>query len=292
MSQQIINPAKWILSIQSHVVYGHAGNASAVFPLQRLGFEVAAIHTVQFSNHTGYGDWKGAIFPPSLIKECVQGLKDRDVLKDMQAMVSGYLGAKETALTIASVAKEVKAANSSAFYCADPVMGDFGRGVYVNPELPDIIKSDVIPYADIITPNHFEAQLLSDIEITSLSKAKDACKKLMDMGPKYVFISSLEISQNDDLIECLVAYDDSFWLFSAPKVPLSKNPVGTGDAFTALICGYLLKGIPAQKALQLTAAGLWEMLNYSLKCNSKEIQTIAAQDLLINPSNLFTLREV
>jgi pyridoxine kinase len=46
-----------ILSIQSHVAYGHAGNSAAVFPLQRLGHEVWAINTVEFSNHTGYGAW-------------------------------------------------------------------------------------------------------------------------------------------------------------------------------------------------------------------------------------------
>ncbi|MBJ7453277.1 MAG: pyridoxal kinase, partial [Blastococcus sp.] len=44
-----------VLSIQSHVAYGHVGNAAAVFPLQRLGVEVWPVHTVQFSNHTGYG---------------------------------------------------------------------------------------------------------------------------------------------------------------------------------------------------------------------------------------------
>ena len=46
-----------ILSIQSHVAYGHVGNAAAAFPLQRLGIEVWQVHTVQFSNHTGYGSW-------------------------------------------------------------------------------------------------------------------------------------------------------------------------------------------------------------------------------------------
>ena len=57
-----------ILSIQSWVAYGHVGNASAVFPLQRLGAEVWAINTVQFSNHTGYGAWRGQVFPESLIR--------------------------------------------------------------------------------------------------------------------------------------------------------------------------------------------------------------------------------
>ena len=43
---------KNILSIQSHVVYGFAGNKSATFPMQLLGVDVWALNTVQFSNHT------------------------------------------------------------------------------------------------------------------------------------------------------------------------------------------------------------------------------------------------
>ncbi|MBX9700789.1 MAG: pyridoxal kinase, partial [Acetobacteraceae bacterium] len=63
-----------ILSIQSWVAYGHVGNAAAVFPLQRLGAEVWAVHTVQFSNHPGHGQFRGAVLPPALIRDCVDGI--------------------------------------------------------------------------------------------------------------------------------------------------------------------------------------------------------------------------
>ena len=63
-----------VLSIQSHVTFGHVGNAAAAFPLQRLGFEVWRINTVQFSNHTGYGAWTGEVFGAQHIREVVQGI--------------------------------------------------------------------------------------------------------------------------------------------------------------------------------------------------------------------------
>ena len=50
-----------LLSIQSHVAYGHVGNSAAVFPLQRIGVEVWPVDTVQFSNHTGYGARTGEV---------------------------------------------------------------------------------------------------------------------------------------------------------------------------------------------------------------------------------------
>ena len=69
-----------LLSIQSHVAYGHVGNAAATFPLQRIGVEVWPIHTVQFSNHTGYGAWRGQVFDAALIREVVQGVEERGTL--------------------------------------------------------------------------------------------------------------------------------------------------------------------------------------------------------------------
>src|SRR5439155_14949046 len=84
-----------ILSIQSHVVYGHVGNSAAVFPLQRIGVEVWPVHTVQFSNHTGYGQWRGEVFGSDLVRLIVLGLDERGALSECDGMISGYLGSGE-----------------------------------------------------------------------------------------------------------------------------------------------------------------------------------------------------
>lgn len=283
--------AKQILSIQSHVAYGHAGNSSAIFPLQRMGFEVAAIHTVQFSNHTGYGEWKGEIFSPSLVEDCVQGLQDRDVLKDMQAFLSGYLGSPDTAKVIAAAAQKVKATNPNAIYCADPVMGDFGRDIFVHPNIPQMIKEYILPCADIITPNHYETQILTKDEITDISSALKAMEKLQNMGPRTVVMTSYaENGVEGENIEAIVKNKDGAWLFSAPRVQTERPPVGTGDAFTALFLAHTLLGKDAPKALQYTCAGLWHILDVSKQCGSWELQTIKAQDLFAEPEELFSIR--
>ncbi len=283
----------WVLSIQSHVVYGHAGNSSAVFPMQRMGFEVAAIHTVQFSNHTGYGDWKGQIFDASLIADCMQGLKDRDVLKDMAAMASGYLGSPQTAAVIADAASDVKDANPKAIYCADPVMGDFGRGVYVHEDIPEVVKSQIIPKADILTPNHFEAELLTGLEITDESSALKAMEKLQYMGAKTIALTSFTPNKTEDnTIRAIIKNADEAWLFEAPKVQLKKDPVGTGDCFASLLLAHSLKGRSISEALELTATGLWDILDLTHKLQTWEIQTIAAQDLFVNPKPRFTIKKL
>lgn len=155
-----------ILSIQSHVAYGHVGNSAAVFPLQRLGNEVWPVHTVHFSNHTGYDTVRGTVFGPDLVRDTVKGIGERGVLPRCDALLSGYLGDATIGHTVVEAARAVKAANPDALYCCDPVMGDHDAtggpgGLYVKPDIPDLMREVVIPAADITTPNQFELELLT-----------------------------------------------------------------------------------------------------------------------------------
>lgn len=134
-----------ILSIQSHVAYGHAGNAAAVFPMQRLGVEVWPVHTVQFSNHTGYGDWKGRVFDGPAVEEIVEGIADRGVLADCDGVISGYMGSSDIGNAVIHAAEAVRAANPRAMWCCDPVIGDVGRGIFVRPGIPNSCATSPFP---------------------------------------------------------------------------------------------------------------------------------------------------
>ena len=82
-----------LLSIQSHFAYGHVGNSAAVFALQRLGVEVWPIHTVELSNHPGYGDFRGRTADAAAIRELVEGIAARGALARCDGVLSGYVGA-------------------------------------------------------------------------------------------------------------------------------------------------------------------------------------------------------
>src|SRR5690348_7402137 len=122
-----------ILSIQSSVAYGHVGNSAAVFPLQRLGIEVWPVITVHFSNHTGYGQWRGPLLAADDLREVLTGIEERGVLGRCEAVLSGYQGAEDVGAVVLDAVQRVKAANGNAVYCCDPVMGDTGRGFFVRP---------------------------------------------------------------------------------------------------------------------------------------------------------------
>lgn len=81
-----------ILSIQSHVSFGHVGNSAAVFPLQRIGHEVWPVHTVNFSNHTGYGDWGGPLVSAEDVTSIIDGIGRRGAFEKINTIVSGYQG--------------------------------------------------------------------------------------------------------------------------------------------------------------------------------------------------------
>ncbi|MBX8466829.1 pyridoxal kinase PdxY [Deinococcus sp. RIT780] len=286
-----------ILSIQSWVSFGHVGNAAAVFPLQRLGFEVWAIHTVQFSNHTGYGAWTGAVFPPEAVADLIDGIEAREVLPECGAVLSGYMGSEGTVAAVVDAVRRVRTANPEALYACDPVMGDVGRGVFVRPELPDLIAAQAIPEADIVTPNQFELELLTGVTVDTLEHALDAARALRERmragGPRVVLLTSLVRSgAPENSIETLAVTDDGAWLCRTPLLPLDPPRNGTGDAIAALFLGHYLKSGQAAQALSLSMSALFGLLSRTHAAGTREIQLVAAQDEFVKPARLFEAQQV
>jgi pyridoxine kinase len=275
-----------ILSIQSWVAYGHVGNASAIFPLQRLGAEVWGVHTVQFSNHTGYGAWRGQVFGAELIRECVGGIEDRGVLPRCDAVLSGYLGSAEIGAAVRDAALKVKAANPRALWCCDPVIGDTGRGVFVRPGIPEFLRDQALPAADIATPNQFELEWLTGQAITSLDTAKAAITALQAKGPRIVLLTSLRTDATGaDEIELLAAEGGSFWRLRTPMLPLSVN--GAGDAIAALFLFHRLHSGAVATALEAAASSIFGLLSQTLAAGARELQVVSAQAEITSPTRLF-----
>jgi pyridoxine kinase len=275
-----------ILSIQSHVAYGHVGNAAATFPLQRLGIEVWPIHTVQFSNHPGYGAWTGRVFEASLITEVVQGIADRGVLARCDGVLSGYMGAADTGAAILDAVARAKAANPRARYCCDPVIGDVGRGVFVRPGIPEFMREHAVRAADIVTPNQFELDLLSGCSSATRHDALAAIDAVHALGPKVVLVTSLHTDETPAEAVDLVASDASGrFRVRTPKLPISIN--GAGDAIAALFFAHHLRTGSAAEALSLAASSIFGVLRRTADAGAREILLVEAQDEFVNPSRVF-----
>lgn len=280
-----------ILSIQSHVAYGHVGNSSAVFPVQRLGHEVWPVHTVQFSNHTGYGAWKGRVFEAGLIDECVEGIAERGVLPLCDGVLTGYLGSAETGAAILRTVERVKAANPRAAYCCDPVIGDRGRGVFVRPGIAEFFKDSLLTSADILTPNLFELELLAGLPVATLAQARAAIARIHALGPKIVLVTSAETQDcPPGSLDMLASDGASLWRVTTPRLDISVN--GAGDAIAALFFAHWLPAHDVPCALGSSAASVYGLLARTAEAGSREILTVAAQEEFVNPTWRFAVERI
>ena len=276
-----------ILSIQSHVAYGHVGNAAAVFPMQRLGHEVWPIHTVQFSNHTGYGAWRGQVFEAGLIDACVLGIEERGVLATCDGVLSGYMGGLETGEAILRAVAKVRAANGGASYCCDPVMGDVGRGLFVRPGIPEFFSRQAVPAADILTPNQFEMDLLTGLPSTTQDEARRAIAALHALGPRVILVTSLLTQETPgDALDIAASDGKTIWLARTPKLDVEVN--GAGDAIAALFFVHWLASGSARAALEAAASSVYGLLLRTAQAGSREILTVAAQQEFVAPTRMFS----
>ncbi|MEA2981723.1 MAG: pyridoxine kinase [Alphaproteobacteria bacterium] len=275
-----------ILSLQSHVVYGHVGNSAAVFALQRLGVEVWPIHTVQFSNHTGYGAWRGRAFDSGLIQELVQGIEERGMLGTCDGVLSGYMGSAGIGAAILDAVARVKSANPRARFCCDPVIGDVGRGVFVQPGIAEFMRLHAVPAADVITPNHFELDHLTGCSTRDLPEVVSAVDALRGLGPRTVLVTSLVTNETPaDAIDLVACDDGGRYRVRTPKLPISVN--GAGDAIAALFFAHHLRSGSAAEALSRAASSIFGILRRTAEAGSREILLIDAQDELVNPTASF-----
>lgn len=280
-----------VLSIQSWVAYGHVGNASAMFPLQRMGLEVWAVNTVQFSNHTGYGQWRGQVFSGETVNDLIEGIDERGALYRCDGVLSGYMGDAGIGEAILSAVARVRSENPAALYLCDPVIGDVGRGVFVRPGIPEFMRDRALPAADIVTPNHFELEYLSGLEVRDLATLRQATDAIHAKGPKIVMVTSLAIDQTpEDSVDIIVSTGDALLRVRTPRLDLNVN--GAGDAIAAIFLGKFLQTQSAADSLAHAASAIFGLLKRTAEAGSREILTVAAQDEFVRPSRMFEVEQL
>jgi pyridoxine kinase len=280
-----------ILSIQSHVVYGHVGNSAAVFPLQRLGREVWPLMTVQFSSHLGYSGWRGRAFDAAMIDDCVSGLEAIGVLPRCAGLLTGYLGKAEIGEAALRALDRVRAANGEAVYACDPVIGDVGPGVYVAAGVGEFFRDRALPLATIATPNAFELEWLTGKPLNDLRAARRAIAALRARGPRVVVATSLQLDDTPaGALDILAGDGAGLWRLRTPNLPISVN--GSGDLFAALFFHNWLETHDTPETLSLTTSSVHAVVKTTLDSGSRELSLIAAQEEFTRPSQLFAAETV
>jgi pyridoxine kinase len=279
-----------ILSLQSAVVFGHVGNSSAVFPLQRLGAEVWPIDTVQFSNHPGYGDHTGAVTPPETIRALVDGIEARGALFACDALLSGYIGDPGTGAALLHAASRLRGCNPRALWCCDPVIGDDGPGIYVRAGIDSFFRDQAVPQADLLTPNQFELSHLTGLPCTTLAQARQAAGALLARmkpgGAQALLVTSLRTEDTPaDSLDLLSVTPHACHRLRTPRLAIAAN--GAGDAIAALFLFHMLRTGQAHLAMEQAASSVHGLLSATLAAGRRELLIVAAQNQFVSPDRHF-----
>lgn len=273
-----------LLAIQSHVVFGHAGNSAAVFAMQRIGVNVWPLHTVQFSNHTQYGQWTGDVLAARHIPGLVRGIAAIGELGNCDGVLSGYLGSAEQGQAILEAVAAVKAANPRALYLCDPVMGHAEKGCVVAPEVTDFLLAEALPKADVLCPNQLELNTFLGRTADTVHDCTTMARALLERGPGMVMVKHLAYrDKQPDQFEMLLVTANEAWHLRRPLLAFPRQPVGVGDLTSGLFMSRLLLGDQPVAAFEFTAAAVHEVMLETQACASYELQPVRAQDRIAHP---------
>ena len=277
-----------ILSIQSHVSYGHVGNAAAEPALHALGHQVWPVHTVSLSNHPGHGGWRGRFAAPEEVTEIVRGLEERGFLARCDALLSGYLGDPAMGPALLDAAARLRRANPDALFCCDPVMGDAGGGFFVRPGLPEFFRDAAPAAADIMIPNAFELAHLSGRPCGDEAALRAAAEALRARGPAIVVATGVRAGT---CVAALVLTEAGAWRVTSPRIEGAPGN-GAGDLFSALFLGRYLEGGDAPRAAALAVAATHAVLTDAAARGSAEIDPIATAGAICDPPRLFEVERL
>jgi pyridoxine kinase len=251
-----------------------------------MGVEVYPVLTVHFSNHTGYGEWRGPLLAAADVAEVITGIDERGALGRVDAVLSGYQGGEDVGAVILDAVALVKSRNPAAVYCCDPVMGDVGRGFFVRPGIPELMRDTVVPAAQIITPNQFELEYLTGRTTGTVAEVLDAADAARAMGPQTVLVTSVvHEAAAGGTIDMIAVTGEGAWSVTTPLLP--RTFTGAGDLTAATFLANLLSSGSVAQAVGRTAAVVYGVLKATVDSGLPELQLVAAQDEIAAPTNSF-----
>ncbi len=277
-----------IVVISSHVSHGCVGNRAIGFALERLGFRVWLVPTILLPRHPGHGPVDAVKIPDAAFADHLAALADLPDIPSIGAVLSGYLASPAQADAVARFVGAVKAARPDAVYLCDPVIGDAG-GLYVEAAIAAAIRDNLVPLADIITPNSFEAAWLAGQEYDPDNPSPDVREIASHLGVKMTVVTSLPALMRGQIANALIEKDT---VTIAEHRRIESTVKGTGDLFAAMFLGRLMAGRSARVALQMASATLADVVKATAPSGNGDLELVKAQEAIRNPRAQVAMRSL
>lgn len=261
-----------VISVQSQLVYGHAGNSAAVPPLRALGLRVAEVPTTLLSNAPFYATLRGRMLPADWLADLLLGVSERGLPSRAKALVSGYFGTVENGEVFAGWARQTLAKSPQLAYWLDPVIGDTHTGPYVEPALEAVFREQLLPLATVVTPNAFELGRLTGRDALAQDDAIAAAHELLQRGPQWVIAHSVQGAPGE-LVTLAVSREQT-WRWTSEHLPV--DVAGTGDVLLGLAMAFVLRGEPMPMAISRAIAGVHAALEATLAADVEEFDVLSA----------------
>lgn len=259
-----------IISIQSRLVYGYVGSNVAELAIQMEGIDTIVLPTVLLAAHSGHQPMYGTAISKELFDELVKGVKAIDVIDSTACIVSGYIRSREIVDSVQNLVADIKAVYPDKTYICDPVMGDVDTGLYIPSDVAECMISDLLPLADILTPNHFELEYITQSKISTIEEFMQVIESTPALNGKIVIATSCNLEgRSDNSIETVV-YDKGV-VIRIESQNVELNTVGTGDIFTAIFSAQLTKGKAIEEAVKIASSTVSNILSYMQANNLKEM---------------------
>jgi pyridoxine kinase len=254
------------------------------------GIDVIAVPTVLLSNRPGYPTIRGRVLEAQLVADLLLGVEERGAVETCRMILSGYLGSAEIAAVVADFIARAKARNPTLTYCCDPVLGDRDRGLFVQADIPQLVRDRLCRLADIVTPNHFEFEWLCGAKATTIEEVIAQAQTLISRGPTTIVVTSAELADTPDGQIETVAVERSqarsrAWRVRTPKLPIS--PSGTGDLFASLFVSARVRGSDTRDALGHAASAIFAVLERTAARGTEEMRIVETAALLAHPTRRF-----
>ena len=243
-----------VIALSSQVARGHVGLSGILPVLHRFGIETVALPTVLLSNHPGHPRSSGQPIEPDLLQTMIATLALNGWLKDIDAVLIGYLPTVEHVELAVYMIDQLQHSSHPNFplVVCDPVIGDDPKGMYVDRHAAEAIRDLLIKRADLLTPNRFELEWLAGVRVSDARSAVSAAKQLAPAA-----VAATSIPEANGLISNVYMESGDGWRLHPCSIPrLEAVPNGTGDVFSALLLANLLTGYHSHPEVALERSSL------------------------------------